>query len=328
MRRRPTNRHAAPRSTSKIRILLWVALVVLVLGVWAAVVIALGGGEQGGGSDAEEANQSEQSSSEQNPEGADDGSDSEDGTAEDAGGSGERRDVDDEVLSERPGGGVPEGAVAIEDEEGRSNGQRGFVSSFVGNAYGYSGDDVQEYRSGYEGYIDTSTYYDSPGAETLGYYASLVEDGGAENAAVLKEYTILSGDVVGRQVAASELRGFTPPKLMQAEVPEAATVSKVTYAVGNRYAGANAEADAEAGAKAGAEPEKDEEFGDVAGDVEYLEQRLFIARAEGGEGWKVLAASSPQATEDPDANRPPPDAKKVGEPQGEPHGAGTGGHDH
>ena len=203
---------------------------------------------------------------------------------------------------------MPEGEVAIEDEEGRSNGQRGFVSSFIGKAYGYTGKDVQAYRSGYEGYIDTATYYDSAGASALEKYASLVEDGGAENAAVLEEYTIVSGEAVEQQVAASQVEGFAPRQLMESEVPDGATVSEVTYAVGNRYA----------------DPSTDEDFGKVYGEVEYLNQRLFVARSEGGSseggsGWTILAASSPRPTEPP--KRLDPDAPKVGyEP--------PGGHDH
>ena len=312
MSRRSTN-HTMARSRGKLA--LWVALIAVVLGAWIALIAALGGA--GGAGDRGEQSPASEQASGGDPgegdagEGDDDqgGSESsgEDGSNED--GSNESRNVSDDLLSQRPGGGVPEGEVPIEDEEGRTNGQRGFVSSFVGAAYGYTGKDVEEYRSGAERRIDPSTYYDSPGGQTLRYYASLVEDGGAENAAVLKEYRILSGDAVGQQVAASELRGFVPQKLMDSETPPGATVAEVIYAVGNRYG--NSEEDA---------PE-DEEFGQVYGEVEYLEQRLFIARTSEGEGWKILAASAPRATEDPDAGERPPGAPRVGyEP--------PDGHDH
>ncbi|MDN5697796.1 MAG: hypothetical protein L0G70_07455, partial [Rubrobacter sp.] len=107
-------------------------------------------------------------------------------------------------------------------------------------------------------------------------------------------------------------RGFVPRQLMDSETPPGATVAEVIYAVGNRYG--DSEEDAS----------DDEEFGQVYGEVEYLEQRLFIARTSEGEGWKILAASAPRATEDPDAGERPPGAPKVMDP----HGPGTGGHDH
>lgn len=310
MSRRRTN--ASAGSGGRGKLVLWIVGAVVVVAAWIAVIAALGGygssGDRGGSASQDQAGRT--SVGEQASGGRDSaGSDGEEVDGEGSGdGSGESRNVSDDVLSERPGGGVPEGQVPIEDEEGRTNGQRGFVSSFIGAAYGYTGKDVEEYRSGAELRIDTATYYDSPGGETLRYYASLVEDGGAENAAVLKEYRILSGDAVNQQVAASELRGFVPRQLMQSEPPVGATASEVVYAVGNRYG----------------DPEKDEDFGQVYGDVEFLKQRLFIARTAEGEGWKILAASSPQPTEDPDAGERPPGAPKVMDP----HGPGTGGHDH
>ena len=293
--------HASSGSRSRAKTVLLVAGAVVLVAGWVAVIAALGGVGGGGSGEEPPPEQAGQPAGGEAP--ATGGSGQDDSGTEQA----KPQNVSDEMLSEPLGGGVPDGEVAIEDEEGRSNGQRGFVASFVGKAYGYTGADAEAYRSGYEGYIDTSTYYDSAGGEALNYYASLVENGGAENAAVLEDYTILSGEVVGQQVAASELSGFTPRQLMAAETPEGATVSEVTYAVGNRYG----------------DPSKDEDFGEVYGEVEYLKQRLFLARAEDG-GWKILAASSPQPTKLPE--RPDPDAPKVGyEPPGEGH---HHGHEH
>lgn len=307
------NTHATRHHGSKRKLVLWMALAAVVLGVWLAVVLALGGGGEGGergGSTGHEKAESTSAGEQASAGGDSAGRDAGEGDDESSGdGSGESQNVSDDVLSERPGGGVPEGQVAIEVEEGRTTGQRGFVSSFVGAAYGYTGEDVEEYRSGYEGRIDTGTYYDSPGGQTLRYYASLVDDGGAQNAAVLREYRILSGEAVEQQVAASELRGFVPRQLMDSETPEGATVSEVIYAVGNRYG----------------DPAKDEDFGQVYGDVEYLKQRLFMARTGEGGGWVILAASSPKPTEDPDAGEPAPGAPKVGY---EPPGGHEHGHEH
>ena len=219
----------------------------------------------------------------------------------------ELEDVADEALSPPPGGGAPPGEVPIEDEEGRSNGQRGFVSTFIGAAYGYTGEDVEEYRAGYENRIDTSTYYDSAGGQVLEEYAAMVEDGGAENAAILKDYRITSGEPVETQVNATEIEQFAPQQVMKQEIPPDATVSEVTYAVGDRYG----------------DPSKDEDFGEVYGNVDYLKQRLFLSRAE-GQGWKIIAASAPAPTEKPKTLDP--DAPKVGEPQGP--GIPDHGHDH
>jgi hypothetical protein len=305
----------AGAASGRAKVAVWVALALVVVGVWIAVVVALGGND-GGGEDASTdggqpsgAETTTKGGEDEQASGASEGDGSGTADGEEAGtdsgdGPVEGQEASSDGLSEPVGGGVPEGEVAIEDEEGRSNGQRGFVSSFVGAAYGYTGKDVEEYRSGYEGRIDTGTYYDSPGGETLNYYASLVEDGGAENAAVLEEYTIISGEPVGQQIAPGELTGFVPERLMQAETPPAASVSEVTYAVGNRYG----------------DPAEDEDFGKVYGNVKYLEQRLLLARAEEGSGWIILAAGAPESTEPPE--RPDPKAPKVGEP------GGPGGHEH
>jgi hypothetical protein len=299
-------------TTGRTKVAVWVALALVVLGVWIAVVVALGGGGDddstggGGPSGAEstEKGSGEQASGASNRDGSGDGEGDEAGTDSGADDSVEGQNASSDGMSEPVGGGVPEGEVAIEDEEGRSNGQRGFVNSFVGAAYGYTGEDVEEYRSGYEGRIDTATYYDSPGGETLGYYASLVEDGGAENAAVLEGYTILSGEPVGQEIPPDQLEGFVPQRLMQSETPPGASVSEVTYAVGDRYG----------------DPAEDEDFGKVYGEVKYLKQRLLLAQREEGSGWIILAASAPESTEPPE--RPDPDAPKVGEP------GGPGGHEH
>ena len=233
------------------------AIVVIVIGIllllgWVAVVAALTGGDGGQGSGEgpsqrqagtpEETTDSAASTPEEPvvQEGTGDGSSS--GPSEE-----ELEDVADETLSPPPGGGPPPGEVPIEDEEGRSNGQRGFVASFVGAAYGYTGNDMEEYRAGYENRIDTSTYYDSEGGKVLEEYAAMVENGGAENAAVLKDYRIRSGEPVETQVNAAEVEEFAPRQVMEAEVPEDATLAEVTYAVGDRYG----------------DPSKDEDFGQV-----------------------------------------------------------------
>ena len=289
------------------------AIVVLVIGIllligWVAVVAALtgGGGEQQAGTPNEgdrpatEGSPSPPDGSSQNPSEGDPS-----GTGSSGPSEAELEDVADETLSPPPGGGPPPGEVPIEDEEGRSNGQRGFVSTFIGAAYGYTGKDTEEYRAGYENRIDTSTYYDSAGGKVLEEYAEMVEDGGAENAAVLKDYRITSGEPVETQVNAKEIEQFAPPQVMQRKIPEGATVSEVTYAVGDRYG----------------DPSKDEDFGEVYGDVDYLKQRLFISREQGG--WKIIAASAPAPTEKPKTLDP--NAPKVMEPQG-PHDHGGGGH--
>lgn len=293
------------------KVAVWVALALVVVGVWIAVVVALGGDGDDASTGEERPSGAETTGegSGERASGASEGDSSGNGDGEEAGtdsgdDSVEGQNASNDGLSKPVGGGVPEGEVAIEDEEGRSNGQRGFVGSFVGAAYGYTGKDVEEYRSGYEGRIEADTYYDSPGAETLGYYASLVEDGGAENAAVLEEYTILSGEPVGQQIAPGELTGFVPEELMRAATPPGASVSEVTYAVGDRYG----------------DPAEDEDFGKVYGDVKYLEQRMLLAKREEGSGWIILAASAPESTEPPE--RPDPDAPKVMEP------GGPGGHEH
>ncbi|WP_047865431.1 hypothetical protein [Rubrobacter aplysinae] len=301
----------AGATSSRAKVAVWVALALVVVGVWIAVVVALGGGGEDDSTDGGQPSGAETTEGKSGDRASEDSEAGGSGTGEDedAGtGSGDGpvqgQNASNDGLSKPVGGGVPEGEVAIEDEEGRSNGQRGFVSSFVGAAYGYTGKDVEEYRSGYEGRINPDTYYDSPGAETLSYYVSLVEDGGAENAAVLEEYTILSGEPVGQKIAPGQLTGFVPAQLMQAETPPAASVSEVTYAVGNRYG----------------DPAEDEGFGKVYGDVKYLEQRLLLAKRGEGSGWIILAASAPESTEPPE--RPDPDAPKVGEP------GGPGGHEH
>lgn len=302
----------AGATSGRAKVAVWVALALVVVGVWIAVVVALGGGGDNASTDRGRPSGAETTGERSGDQasGASDGGRSGNGDGEEAGtdsgdGSVEGQNASNDGLSEPVGGGVPEGEVAIEDEEGRSNGQRGFVSSFVGAAYGYTGKDVEEYRSGYEGRINGATYFDSPGGETLNYYASLVEDGGAENAAVLEEYAIISGEPVEQEIPPGQLEGFVPERLMQAETPPGASVSEVTYSVGDRYG----------------DPAEDEDFGKVYGEVKYLKQRLLLARAEEGSGWIILAASAPESTEPPE--RPDPDAPKVMEPGG-PHQHGGG----
>lgn len=289
--------------------------------VWVAAIVALAGGGPGGGSGADGGRREpgEARGQARTPDGGGgergggepgkaEGARAGDGSGEAPSGDSSEEELEDaaeEALSEPPGGGVPEGEVPIEDEEGRSNGQRGFVASFVGAAYGYTGSDVGEYRAGYESRIDPGAYYRSAGGEVLKEYAALVRDGGAENAAVLKDYRITSGEPVETEVNASELAGFAPRGVRQGPMPEGASISEVTYAVGDRYG----------------DPSKGEDFGKVYGEVDYLAQRLFLSREEGS-GWKILAASAPRQTRNPNADRPPAGAPKVAEP------AGPGGHSH
>lgn len=310
------------RSRRRKAIIVIVAVAVVVAG-WVVLITALAGNDGEGSSDSSGAQRNAQQAG--TPEdGGGAGSEPGGGQPGSEGGSGggspaddssspggpseeELEEVADDALSPPPGGGAPDGEVPIEDEEGRSNGQRGFVSSFVGAAYGYTGEDPEEYRAGYESRIETGTYYDSAGADALQEYEALVEDGGAENAAILKDYRATSGEPLETEVDAAALEEFAPQEVMESEAPEGATVAEVTYAVGERYG----------------DPSKDEDFGDVYGDVDYLKQRLFLSREEGS-GWRLVAASAPEATEDPDADRPDPGANKVGEPSG----AGGHGHSH
>lgn len=282
------------------------ALVVaaVLIAVWVAMIAPLAGGS-GGSEGSGDSGQSENPQQAGTPDGAGEqaagggspqGGSPQGGSPQGGPSEEEVEDAADDVLSEPPGGGVPDGEVPIEDEEGRSNGQRGFVASFVGAAYGYTGKDPEEYRAGYENRIDTATYYDSAGGKVLEEYAAMVEDGGAENAATLEDYRITSGEPVETQVNEAELQEFAPPQATEGGMPEGATISEVTYAVGDRYG----------------DPSKDEDFGKVYGDVDYLEQRLFLSREEGG--WRIVAASAPQPTEPP--KRLDPDAPKVAEPQG------------
>lgn len=276
-----------------------ITIAVLLIAGWIAAIAVLAGngGEQARTPDAGGGQPSEDGA---DPAGGQpsSGSGGDSGSSDSSGGPSEEEveNAADEVLSEPPGGGVPDGEVAIEVEEGRSNGQRGFVASFVGKAYGYTGEVVKAYRAGYEPYIDTETYYDSAGGAVLEEYAAMVEDGGAENAAVLEEYRITSGEPVKTQVNEAELEQFAPPKVMEGGMPEGASLAEVTYAVGDRYG----------------DPSKGEDFGKVYGDVDYLKQRLFLSREQGG--WTIRAASAPLPTEAPE--RPDPDAPKVMEPQG------------
>lgn len=266
-----------------------------------------GGQEQGGG---EPTGSSGEASADQdaNSDGSGGSGSSENGASDN--GSGEDGDsyenVEDE-LSERPGGGVPEGEVAIEDEEGRSNGQRGFVSGFVGAAYGYTGSDPEAYISEAERRVDTDTYYDSPGGDVLRETRAVVEDGGAESAAVLEEYRILAGPPVKSRVSASQVEGFAGEDLLSGDGLSEMSHARVTFALGDRYG----------------DPSKDEGFGQVYGNVNYYAQDMLLRQAPEG-GWRIVAGGVPQPAEDPAADNPDPDAPKVMEPQG----PGGGGHDH
>lgn len=214
--------------------------------------------------------------------------------------------IEDE-LSERQGGGVPEGEVAIEDEEGRSNGQRGFVSGFVGAAYGYTGSDPEAYLREAERRVDTETYYDSPGGDVLRETQAVVEDGGAESAAVLAAYRIIDGPPVKSRVSASGVEDFAGEDFLSGNGLSEMSHARVTFALGDRYG----------------DPSKDEDFGQVYGNVGYYSQELLIRKTSEG-GWQIVAGGVPQQTEDPNADRPPPGAPKVADPIG----PGQGGHDH
>lgn len=211
---------------------------------------------------------------------------------------------DDDITDPR-GGGVPEGEVAIEDEEGRSNGQRGFVSSFIGGAYGYTGTDAGEYRNGYENRIDTSTYYDSPGGAELESYAALVQGDGAQNAAILEGYNILSGPPVAAELRVSEVEGLATgyaSRILEEDFLSAASLARVEYAIGDRYG----------------DPEKDEDFGEVYGGVDYYAQELVLVE-DRDSGWVIMAGGPPESVEDPDADMPDRSAPKVAEPSGPGH---------
>lgn len=59
------------------------------------------------------------------------------------------------------------------------------ASKFVTAAYGFTGDDENEYNQGVGATVVWPEFYDSPGASEIKKYASQVEDGGTESAAKL-----------------------------------------------------------------------------------------------------------------------------------------------
>lgn len=301
------------------RLLLYALIAVIVLMIWLAGVIILGGTDQQGGAGGQSPSGADRAANEPAPSGADSSADNSGENAEDSDGApSEQEPVDAEEVSQSlgppSGGGVPDGEVAIEDQEGRSNGQRGFVSTFIGNAYGYTGSDVDEYLSGISGTVERGSYLASPAGQEIERYAKVVGSGGAENAAVMDDYNINAGPALQKPISderASELltpqanravsEGYTEAEL------ENATYATVSYAIGDRYGN----------------PENGEDFGEVYGDVDHYSQDLILVGGgatsadTGSSGLTILAGSAPRAIEDPEADMPDPDAPKVGEvPEG------------
>lgn len=119
------------------------------------------------------------------------------------------------------------------------------ATNFATYAYGYTGDDEGQYLSGVNRAVDISTFYSSPGGEAVKAYAGQVAQSGVKSRAALEGFEITARD--GDKVTAV-----------------------ATITTGESFG----------------------EAGSIEGDVRTVRQRLELVRW--GSTWKVSAAEAPQ----------------------------------
>jgi hypothetical protein len=236
---------------------------------------------------------------------------------------------DDIEVPDQPGGGVPVGEVDVRVKEGRTNGQRDFAREFVKTVYGFSeGSADASYLDSVSDYMQRDSYELSEGWRAIesreegGGESSGESSGenGGENAAVMIEYEISQGQVLGTTVPVSLVEEFTKDGTLTAEDLDPASLVEVGYAVGDSY-----DESVEGGP---------EDYADasalLSGSVRYYGQTLILAPVTSPDGasgeserWTALAASEPVPIDNPNTDVPDPSAPKVADPGG---GHGGGGH--
>lgn len=170
------------------------------IAIWLLALIFLGGGSEdsgdtGAGGFGETTG--EQSTPEDEVTDDDSGSPEEDPPAEGAGQTDQTTEPEPPPplpggVEDEPGGHDPLGLGASAADLSDTARQRVELTAadFVLYAYGYSGDDEQEYLSYLNEVVLSPEFYSSPGAEEIRAVRGEIESGGTEGTAVLDEFEI------------------------------------------------------------------------------------------------------------------------------------------
>lgn len=192
------------------RLVMFAGIAFLLIMVWIIGVFAFGGGGGDGAADPEQGEQEQPSGGSTNPESTRGAEDVPEGTVLEAGDDDpEAITADDPEEAERekreeqgttpeggaeqePGGHDPLGNEASSGDltQRDQSRVRAAAAKFVTAAYGYSGEDPDEYNQEVGETVIWPEFFNSEGSREIERYAGQVEDSGTESAATLEEFDV------------------------------------------------------------------------------------------------------------------------------------------